>query len=115
MSDITYPLSISNGNLSVSSGPDIVKHQILSVLQTRPFERVSRSDYGFDDGIFDIVEPNAINARILKAIEDNVKGASNVRVQQISTPTETEEGIYRVTILYEVNGEDYTVTTSTRA
>ena len=103
---LTYPLALDGkGNLAVSSGSEAIKQQVVSVLQTRPYERAYRADYGFDDKIFDIVEPNAINARIIKSIEDNVKGVHNVRVVHVSTPSELDDGVYRVQILYEVEGK----------
>ena len=48
---LTYPLQIVNGRLAVSTDLALVEEQIVSVLETRPFERVMRSDYGFDPKI----------------------------------------------------------------
>lgn len=99
---LSYPLQISNGRLGVSEDLALVEEAILSVLETRPFERVMRSDYGFDPKIFDTMEPNAINARITFAIEKQVPEVSEVSVSGgIDT---ADAGLYNVKIKYAVNG-----------
>lgn len=99
---LRYPLEVENGNLGISEDFSIIEQNMISVLETRPFERVMRSHYGFDPKIFDTLEPNAINARILKAISQNVPNATNVTVDgSVST---VDSGMYHVTINYSVNG-----------
>ena len=100
---LQYPLEVHNGQLVVAENLAIVEQNIIEVLETRPFERVMRNDYGFEPGIFDTMEPNAINARIHRAVIDQVQGISSLIVEgQIDTKAET--GTYQVTLKYKVRG-----------
>ena len=99
---LTYPLQIVNGKLGISEDLALVEDQIISVLETRKGERVMRADYGFDPKIFDTLEPNAINARIAFAVEQQVPDVTNLEVDGgVST---AEDGVYNVVIKYSVNG-----------
>lgn len=99
---LTYPLQIVNGKLGLSEDLALVEDQIVSVLETRPGERVMRADYGFDPKIFSTLEPNAINARILFAIEQQVPDVTNVEVDGgVST---ADNGVYLAVIKYSVDG-----------
>ena len=100
---LAYPLQVENGGLKTAVDFSVIEQNMVEVLETRPFERVMRSTYGFDPKIFDTLEPNAIDARISKAIRVNVPNASNVEV--IGQPSTVEDGMYQVTIRYRVNGE----------
>ena len=40
---LTYPLTLSNGGLAVSADVDLVREHVLSVVETRWYERVSQS------------------------------------------------------------------------
>ena len=72
------------------------------MLDTRPFERVMRSDYGFNPKIFSTLEPNAINARIAFAVEKQVPEVTNLQVNGgVST---ADGGVYNVVLKYSVNG-----------
>ncbi len=99
---LAYPLRIENGNLAVSADLVSVEDQIISVLETRPFERVMRANYGFDPGIFDVMEPNAINARIYNAVKSHVKDVTALEVQ--GDFSKGDGGLYNVTIKYAVSG-----------
>ena len=99
---LPYPLQIVNGRLAVSTDLALVEEQIVSVLETRPFERVMRSDYGFDPKIFDTMEPTAINARIAAAVEAQVPAVSNLEVD--GGVDVAEQGVYQVQLKYSVNG-----------
>lgn len=99
---LTYPLQIINGGLALSEDLTLVEEHIISVLETRPFERVMRSDYGFDPKIFDTLEPNAINARIAVAIQNQVKEVTSLQVTGgIDT---ADQGLYNARVKYSVNG-----------
>ncbi len=99
---LTYPLQIVDGRLAISEDLTLVEDQIVSVLETRPFERVMRSDYGFDPKIFDTLEPNAINARISSAVEQQVPEVTNLEVNGgVDT---ADGGVYNVVLKYSVNG-----------
>ena len=100
---LQYPLEVSDGQLVVSENLKLVEQNIIEVLETRPFERVMRNTYGFDPGIFDTMEPNAINARIHRAVIEQVDGVSDLVVQgQVSS--KHESGTYQVTLKYKVRG-----------
>ena len=99
---LAYPLEVSNGGLKTVVDYSVIEQNMVEVLETRPFERVMRSTYGFDPKIFDTLEPNAINARIHKAIRENVPNATDVEV--VGQPSTAEEGMYQVSIRYKVEG-----------
>lgn len=99
---LAYPLQTSNGNLAISEDTGSYEDQIMSSLETRPFERVMRADYGFDPGIFDTMEPNAINARIYNAITEQVQGLSSVEV--IGNITTADAGLYSAVVKYSIRG-----------
>ena len=99
---LTYPLTVSKGGLGYSEDLALVEEHIISVLETRPYERVMRADYGFDPKIFDTLEPNAINSRIYKAVMKEVQEVQDLKVDG-SINTE-EEGTYSVTLYYKVQG-----------
>lgn len=101
---LTYPLEVDiNGQLKTSTDYNLVREHILSVLDTRPYERALRADYGLPDLIFEVINPILINSRISKAILDEVTELSDLEVDGEWRNT-GEEGIYQVKITYFVNG-----------
>ena len=43
-----YPLQLNDkGQIELAQDISVVEQNIISVLETRPFERVMRADYGF--------------------------------------------------------------------
>ena len=99
---LTYPLQTANGGLALSTDLALVEEHIISVLETRPRERVMRADYGFDPDIFSTLEPNAINARISRAVELQVPEVTNLEVS--GNVAGGDGGTYQVTLKYSVNG-----------
>ena len=101
---LAYPLQLdSSGRLLLAEDVGVVEQNIISVLETRPFERVMRADYGFDPGIFDTMEPTAINARIWKAVTTFVPAVTDLTVQ--GGVASGDNGVYNVILTYQVNGE----------
>ena len=100
---IKYPLTIVKGNLAVSEDLDLIAQQIRSVVETRFFERVMRADYGVSDRTLDVLDPGPINSEIHSSIQEYVNGLSGLSVEG-DWLSEGEDGIYKVFILYEVNG-----------
>ena len=99
---LKYPLQTVNGNLALANDMELIEQQIISVIETRPFERVMRSSYGFDPKIFDTLEPNAINARLYRAIIDEVDHVDALQIDgKISA---SNEGHYEITVKYSVDG-----------
>ena len=100
---LTYPLTVSNGNLSTSTDYALVTQQIRSVLETRYYERVMRADYGIGDYVLEILDPALINSAIQYSILQNVQGLTDLSVRG-DWITQGDDGIYRVVIVYDVNG-----------
>lgn len=100
---ISYPLTVVDGNLKVSTDYDLITQQIRSVVETRYFERVMRADYGIGDYVLEILDPGQINSAIQYSILENVKGLSSLNVTG-DWKTSGEDGFYRVFIEYSVNG-----------
>lgn len=100
---LTFPLQLDgNGNLAVSTDYDLVREHIVSVIQTRPFERVMRLDYGLPDQTFRVVQPEIIDAKIAAAVEKEVTEVEDLRV--FGTWLASEDGIYQVSIYYTLDG-----------
>ncbi len=99
---LAYPLQLNDGKLMLAEDVSVVEQNIVSVLETRPFERIMRADYGFDPGIFDTMEPTAINARILNVVTKYCPAVSDLTVAGgISI---ADNGTYNVTLTYRVDG-----------
>lgn len=100
---ITYPLTIVNGNLSTSTDYALVTQQIRSVIETRYYERVMRAEYGIGDYVLEILDPGQINSAIQYSILQNVPGLTDLTVTG-DWETNGDDGLYRVFIVYSVNG-----------
>jgi hypothetical protein len=100
---LRYPLQVANGNLAVSTDYDLKAQEILSVVQTRYFERVMRASYGVSDKTLDVIDPGLVNSEFETSISQNVEGLSSLSVQG-NWISEGEDGIYKVYIVYSVDG-----------
>jgi hypothetical protein len=100
---LTYPLTVTNGNLATSTDYDLVTQQIRSVLETRYYERVMRASYGIGDYVLEVLDPGQINSAIQYSILQNVDGLSELSVQG-DWITRGDDGVYKVVINYAVNG-----------
>ena len=100
---ITYPLTVSNGNLATSTDYSLTTQQIRSVVETRYFERVMRAEYGIGDYVLEILDPGQINSAIQFSILQNVAGITDLSVTG-DWQTAGDDGVYRVFIVYSVNG-----------
>jgi hypothetical protein len=100
---LTYPLTVSNGNLATSVDYELVAQQIRSVIETRYYERVMRADYGIGDYVLEILDPTQINSAIQTSIYENVDGLTGLGVIG-DWRTEGDNGLYTIYIEYEVNG-----------
>ena len=99
---LTYPLAISNGGLATSVDFDLVSQHVLSVVETRWYERAMRASYGTDDFIFQVLNPALINSQFQLAIEQNVPEVESVTVN--GDWSQGDNGLYRILITYYVNG-----------
>ena len=100
---ITYPLTVENGNLTTSVDYALTTQQIRSVVETRYFERVMRAEYGIGDYVLEIIDPGQINSAIQFSILQNVAGLTDLSITG-DWQTAGDDGIYRVFIVYSVNG-----------
>ena len=99
---LTYPLTIKNGGLATSVDFDLVREHVLSVVETRWYERVMRANYGTEDFIFEVLKPALINSQMQSAIENNVPEIEAVNVN--GDWTRSDSGLYRIIISYYVDG-----------
>jgi len=100
---LSYPLTVSSGNLATSTDYALVSQHIRSVLETRYYERVMRANYGIGDYVLEVINPGQINSAIQYSILQNVEGLSDLSVLG-NWSTSGEEGLYRIFIQYAVNG-----------
>lgn len=100
---LAYPLQVQNGGLQLAEDANVVEQQIISVLETRPFERIMRADYGLPDDVFETMNPAAIDSKISEAILSQVGNISDLSVR--GSWTGGDNGLYAVNILYSVDGE----------
>lgn len=100
---LSYPLRVLNGNLATSTDYDLKTQEIRSVVETRFFERVMRADYGVGDHTLDIIDPGQINSEFQNSIQTHVSGLSSLVVKG-DWITSGEDGIYKVYIIYQING-----------
>ena len=99
---LSYPLQVKNGRLQLVADDSIVEQQIISVLETRPYERVMRADYGLPDYVFETMRPTEINARIFEAITTQVASVDDLSVT--GNWDSGDGGLYAVSITYSVRG-----------
>lgn len=100
---ITYPLTVVNGNLAVSTDYALVTQQIRSVIETRYYERVMRAEYGIGDYVLEVLDPAQVNSAIQYSILQNVQGLTDLSVTG-DWQTGGDDGLYRLLIEYAVNG-----------
>lgn len=99
---ITYPLSLSNGgSLSLSSDADTVKEQIISVLETRPGERIMQPLYGVRDRVLSALAPSVVVSDLENTIQRYVPLAKNVKVTYENNAELFEEGILNIGVSFE--------------
>ena len=98
---IKYPLTVSNGGLAVSVDFDLVSQHVLSVVETRWYERVMRASYGTDDYIFQVINPQLINTQLQIAVQQNVLEVDSVEVR--GDWRNGDDGLYDVVITYYIN------------
>lgn len=99
---LRYPLQVSNGGLQLVEDEVLVEQQIISVLETRPFERIMRADYGLPDYVFETVRPTEIDAKIFEAIINQVSSIDDLSV--VGNWDNGDGGLYTVSINYTVKG-----------
>ena len=99
---LSYPLQVQDGKLLLAEDYAILEQQIVSVLETRPFERIMRADYGLMENTFETINPAAIDSMISEAISTQVGGLDDLSVK--GNWDRGENGVYVVTVSYSTNG-----------
>jgi len=97
---ISFPLEIENGGLKTSEDFELIRENIISVIETRPYERVLRSDYGLSDLIFNYTNPILINSKVTAAIKRQVPELDDITVTGNFIPG---TGDYSLRIQYRIN------------
>ena len=100
---LTYPLTVVNGNLAISTDYSLITQQIRSVVETRFYERVMRADYGVGDHTLDVMNPGLINSEFQTSIAAYVKNLTSLTVRG-DWISQGDNGVYTVYILYAING-----------
>lgn len=94
--DLAYPLALVDGGLAAVSDIDVIRAGILSVLETRPFERIMRPQYGTSNLAFEAhPNPAIVAERVRQSLELQVTEASFVVTGQVN-----EDGSYYLTIAW---------------
>lgn len=99
---LLYPLQTQNGKLVLAEDFAVLEQQVISAIETRPFERVMRADYGLMDDTFETVNPAAIDSKISEAISSQVGGIDDLSVK--GNWDNSENGVYTVTVRYSTRG-----------
>jgi phage baseplate assembly protein W len=94
-----YPIQVSNGRIMLSTGTDIEKDAIFSVLETRQYERVMRPlSYGTKSYIFDTISATSvIPARVEVALRSQIPNLRKIQV----TGSFDESGVQQLKIYWE--------------
>jgi hypothetical protein len=96
--DLAYPLRIVDGGLATATDADLVRDSILSVLETRPFERIMRPQYGTSNLAFEAhPNPSVVAERIRQALELQITDATFEVLGQVN-----EDGSYLLTINWQL-------------
>jgi phage baseplate assembly protein W len=94
-----YPIQVSNGRILISTGTDIEKDAIFSVLETRKFERVMRPlSYGTKSYIFESFRTSSIiPARVEVALRSQIPSLREIQV----TGSLDESGVQQFKVYWE--------------
>jgi phage baseplate assembly protein W len=97
---LAYPLTLSNGGLWLSEDAELKRDAVISVLQTRPYERVMRPAYGTPDYVFEAPPSAAVVAsQIQMALDNQVTGCTFAVEAEAA-----DSGDFTLSIQYQVNG-----------
>lgn len=106
---ISYPLQLENGSLKLSERANVVREQILSVIETNPGERIMLPLYGLREQIFNSLAPAVVISDIENVISRWVPEAKNVRVSYDKNPRKYEEGRLDITISFQYEERDIVI------
>ncbi len=95
MKGVTFPLSVSKGNLVVATDAELYRGHILSWLKTENFERVMRPEYGLKDYLFESIQDISFIASSIKSGLENYIPEVTFEVEgSINDLGESEINIY---------------------
>lgn len=96
--DLAYPLTLVDGGLATVTDTDVIRAGILSVLETRPFERIMRPQYGTSNLAFEAhPNPSIVAERVRQSLELQITDAAFTVQGQVN-----EDGSYLLTITWSV-------------
>ena len=99
---LAYPLAIIDGGVATTTDIDLKRQEIISVLETRPYERVMQPLYGTPDYIF-TAPPSAgvVANQVQIALEDQVQNVAFAVTAEAS-----ESGDYQLSVNWQINGQE---------
>lgn len=104
---LKYPLELDgNGSLVTVERADVISQQIVSVLETRPGERIMLPLYGTRSHILNSLAPTVVASDIENQIQRWVNQAKNVTVTFNKDPNKFEDGILEVDINFQYQDRD---------
>lgn len=107
LTSIGYPLETDGkGGLKLATRADVVTQQIISVLETRPGERIMLPFYGMREHIMNALAPNVVVSDIEQIVQKWVPQAKNVKVTFLKDTELFEQGKLAVTIRFEYEEVD---------
>jgi hypothetical protein len=110
LSSITYPLTIRNGDLALSTGADVIRDDIISYCQTLKGERKWRGEFGADLLAFGTEEDAALALRLQLELELILPGVV-IEVQPVEDVEALADGIIALQITYTYQGASSTLRT----
>lgn len=99
---LAYPLALINGGLGVATDLDLKRQEIISVLETRPYERVMQPEYGTPDYVF-TAPPSAgvVANQVQIALEQQVENV----VFRVAGEA-SDGGDFALTIGWEISAQE---------
>lgn len=97
---IAYRLAIKDGQLVTHEDIDLIRDHIISVLETEPYERVMRPDYGTPDFLFQgISDMNLVAQWVRQGLEREIPGVLFAVQGSIA-----DDGLGVLVVRWAVNG-----------
>lgn len=99
---IGYPLEHDGkGGLVLRERAEVVQQQIISVLETRPGERIMLPFYGMREHIMSSLAPNIVVSDIENVIQKWVPQATNIEVTFENNSELFEQGLLNIDIRFK--------------
>lgn len=109
MQSISYPLRIINGDLAIDyTESEIIKSELLAILETRLGDRPFRQTYGSKQYVLKQLDLSQLLTEISVALETNLSllGFSAITVDLDSDLNELQTGLINLVIIYSLNQKE---------